>query len=102
MGELGVIKSPARGTTSVGAARHPPYVMHTCGHAREPACKAQEVSESRAPAADATVSLSVRVPADLRRRLRVYAAEHGTSAQDCVQDALTTWLDRRTTHGEGT
>jgi plasmid stability protein len=39
-----------------------------------------------------TVSLSVRVPADLRRRLRVYAAEHGVSVQECVRDALSTWL----------
>ncbi len=42
-----------------------------------------------------TVSLSVRVPSELRRRLRVYAAATGTSAQDCVQEALTAWLSKR-------
>ncbi len=41
---------------------------------------------------DSRVSLSVRVPADLRRRLRVYAAEHEISAQECVQAALSSWL----------
>jgi len=42
-----------------------------------------------------TVSLTVRVPADLRKRLRVYAAEHGTSVQECAQSALIAWLDQR-------
>lgn len=42
-----------------------------------------------------TVSLTVRVPAELRRRLRVFAAENGESVQDCVQQALSTWLDQQ-------
>lgn len=41
------------------------------------------------------VSLTVRVPSDLRKRLRVHAAEHGMSAQDCAQAALVMWLDQR-------
>jgi plasmid stability protein len=43
----------------------------------------------------AAVSLSVRVPSDLRRRLRVYAADMGMSVQECVQEAVTIWLVER-------
>lgn len=42
-----------------------------------------------------TVSLTVRVPAHLRKRLRVYAAEHGTSVQECTHSALLAWLDQQ-------
>jgi hypothetical protein len=48
-----------------------------------------------------TVSLTVRVPVDLRKRLRVYAAEHGMSVQDCAQSALVAWLDQQESEEPG-
>jgi len=45
------------------------------------------------------VTLSVRVPSDLRRRLRLHALERGLSAQDCVRQAVTDWLDAHATGG---
>lgn len=48
------------------------------------------------------VSLSVRVPSDLRRRLRLHAIERDLSAQDCVKQALTDWLEAHVADGTGT
>lgn len=38
------------------------------------------------------VALTVRVPRDLRQRLRVFAAEHEVSVQQCTTEAVLAWL----------
>lgn len=62
-----------------------------CSHAWLPESTVERMSD--ADPSEKLVSLSVRVPADLRRQLRLHALEHGLSAQDCVKQALTVWLD---------
>ncbi len=40
------------------------------------------------------VALTVRVPRDLRQRLRVFAAEHEVSVQQCTTEAVLAWLEQ--------
>lgn len=40
------------------------------------------------------VALTVRVPRDLRQRLRVFAAEHDVSVQQCATEAVLAWLEQ--------
>lgn len=42
----------------------------------------------------AMVALTVRVPRDLRQRLRVFAAEHEVSVQHCTTEAVLAWLEQ--------
>jgi len=44
---------------------------------------------------DAQVSLTVRVPRELRQRLRVFAAQRGVSVQQCTVEAVKAWLERQ-------
>lgn len=69
--------------------------MTLCPHAYMRVVRVAGMTTSEAE----TVSLTVRVPADLRKRLRVYAAEHGTSVQDCTQSALLAWLEQQEPKG---
>jgi len=43
---------------------------------------------------DDKVPLTIRVPGDLRRRLRIAAAQQDREMQDIAAEALTAWLDR--------
>lgn len=69
--------------------------MSSCLHGdmRAPWIAGMKASASNGEAE--MVSLTVRVPAELRKRLRVHAAEYGMSVQDCAQSALVMWLDQR-------
>jgi hypothetical protein len=44
---------------------------------------------------ESLVQLKVRVPADVRRQLKVYAAMSGTPMHQLVTDALTALLKRK-------
>jgi hypothetical protein len=41
---------------------------------------------------DPLVPLSVRVPGEVRKRLRMAALEQGRTVQDCLLEALQVWL----------
>ena len=71
--------------------------MPSCVHGNMWAPRLAGMKASASETEAEMVSLTVRVPAELRKRLRVHAAEHGMSVQDCAQSALTVWLDRRET-----
>ncbi len=45
--------------------------------------------------ADLLVQFKLRIPASVRRALRVYAAQSGTPMQQVVTDALTVLLKRK-------
>lgn len=44
------------------------------------------------PTNDPLVPLSVRVPGEVRKRLRMAALEQGRTVQDCLLEALQVWL----------
>lgn len=44
------------------------------------------------------VALTVRVPRELRRQLRMHAVESGTSVQQCTVKAVRMWLDKQHEH----
>jgi predicted HicB family RNase H-like nuclease len=46
-------------------------------------------------AADPLVQFKIRIPASVRRQLKVYAAQSGTPMQQLVADALTALLKRK-------
>jgi hypothetical protein len=46
------------------------------------------------PKSDATFKLTVRLPRDLARRLRLYAAEQGKTVQEITAEALEARLPR--------
>jgi predicted HicB family RNase H-like nuclease len=48
-----------------------------------------------AKGSDPLVQFKVRIPASVRRQLKVYAAESGTPMQQLVTDALTALLKRK-------
>ena len=52
------------------------------------------VMSSGPPVVDPLVPLSVRVPASLRKRLRVSCLQHDRSVQEVVAEALETWLEQ--------
>lgn len=80
------------GVTTLGASEGGAIaIMSSCLHGNMQGLWVAGMTTSEAE----MVSLTVRVPADLRKRLRVHAAEHGMSVQDCAQSALVTWLDQR-------
>ncbi len=74
-------------------------MVHSCPHVGLQGCVVKMAAKEPAEQT-ALVTLSVRVPVELRRRLRVYAAGGGVSAQDCVQSALSLWLDQRESEGD--
>ena len=43
---------------------------------------------------DDKVPVTFRVPGDLRKRLRIAAAQQDREMQDIAAEALTTWLDQ--------
>lgn len=45
--------------------------------------------------AQTTVALTVRVPRELRQRLRVFAAEQDVSVQQCTVEAVQAWLEQQ-------
>lgn len=58
-----------------------------------PATVRREEPEATSEAPD-VVALTVRVPRKLRQQLRVHAAEHGKSVQQCTVEAVQAWLEQ--------
>lgn len=52
------------------------------------------MKKKQTPKSDATFKLTVRLPQDLARRLRLYAAEQGKTMQEITTDALGARLPR--------
>lgn len=68
---------------------------------RRPATAARTVEDRVArmagevePAVDQVVALSVRIPASLRKRLRIASLEQDKETQRIVAEAIEAWLDR--------
>ncbi len=49
------------------------------------------------PAPDPLVALSTRVPASLRKRLRIAALRRDVDVQDAIAEGIRLWLDRHET-----
>lgn len=70
--------------------------MPACQHAGKQATEmTMAMTSGHEDHAVDVVSLTVRVPRELRRQLRLHAVESGISVQQCTVEAVRTWLDKQ-------